>query len=242
MSKSIENYLITRILKVCLFLCMLFSFIASKGARCGGPPPPSNPPDEAVVYCEIDAMNGFKPNVQRFKDELKKANQNRSLGAKDDSLNLDPNPQFLRGDTIPDELLQYLKDHRSIVDTLTSHDERVYICGVRRIVIATIISPHDSSAAGCTDYSTGDTTVHNEGLTAIAVETIIDSCFANEKPYDNHLQWAVAHELGHQFNLPYPFEHCPRSDCMMWFAWSAYGAYKSTFCDSCCSRLGWSHP
>lgn len=234
---------ITRIFKIGSIFVMMSLFLASKGFRCASTPSgPSEPPPSDIVYCELDAMIGYKPLYSTFQDELRTANADRSMAVKEDSTYLDQNPEYLRGDTIPDLLEQYLIDHRSIVDTLTAYDNRVYLCGVRRIVIPTQFYEHDSPAPGCTYVIFTDTTVHNEGKSVIAVETIIDSCASNGKPYANHEEWAVAHELGHQFNLPYPLDHCTQSDCMMWFGWSAYGAYKTTFCDSCRSRLSWSHP
>lgn len=239
----------TRFLLNFLVLCfVLIVSIGAKGTRCGGGGGgggPGEPPPTAFIFCEIDFMSGNEILYEYFKNELARANRNRSLHICKDSTNLPTEPEYLRADTVPDSLLMYLQDHRSVVDTVTSYDKKVYICGIRKIVAATTNNAHDSTVGGLTYFNINDTTVHNEGMSGISVEYIRTACLQYGKTYGAYLNWVVAHELGHQFNLAVekPGHHCDQTWCMMCPNWSVQNeVFRSSFCDSCLSRLSWSHP
>lgn len=177
---------------------------------------------------------------------LKEQNSTRSLKVHKDSTSLTAEPEYLKADTNNhDSVLIYLQIHRSIVDTLTTYNSKVYVCGVRKMIAPTMNGSHDSTVGGLTYCNISDTSVHNEGMSAIAVEYIREACLQYGKTYGAYLNWVTAHELGHRFNLAWgkPGHHCDVTWCMMTPNWSVqWEVFKSSFCDSCLSRLGWSHP
>ncbi|MGB9722000.1 MAG: hypothetical protein ACPL28_11055 [bacterium] len=193
------------------------------------------------VWAEYDAMKGYVAlSFDVFKDELKEADTTRRLNVFEDLYgghNIDPKPEYLNDIAAngEDSIKLFLEEYRSTINTFTEDSQGVYICAVRRLVghRGNIV---DSALSGRAYYDL-DTTVHNETMIAIAVATIIDSSNKYEITPSNNIEFTVAHELGHSFNL----EHCTAAGCIM-RTQVPWNTYYTDFCLSCRDKLKVSRP
>ena len=189
------------------------------------------------VWCEYDAMSGYSSlSFDVFKYELKDADTTRRLNPKTDNHAIDPNPEWLNDSTAngDDSICIFLEDNRSIINWFTDDSQAVYICAVRRMILHRD-GRVDSSLSGKI-YRDSIHTVYNEAMIAIGVATINDSSKKAEvEPYHN-INFTVAHELGHSFNL----DHCG-SGCIMKTD-VPWNIYYTEFCISCRDILGQQRP
>jgi hypothetical protein len=196
------------------------------------------------VWVEYDAMKGYADlSFDVFKDELKTADTTRRLNVVEDPFgghNIDPNPEYLTDSAWngEDSIKLFLEDNRSIINLFTDDSQGVYICAVRRMIghyMSNGVWKVDSALSGRTYHDTIPT-VYNEATIAIAVSTIIDSSNKYDiKPYYN-IEFIVAHELGHSFNL----EHCTASCIMKTNV--PWNIYYTSFCLSCREKLKENRP
>ncbi|MGQ9702868.1 MAG: hypothetical protein ACUVQT_10535, partial [bacterium] len=111
--------------------------------------------------------------------------------------------------------------------SFTNDSQGIYICAVRRLIGHYWLNGQfviDSALSGKT-YRDTITTVYNEPMIAIAVETITDSSEKYNVIPSNNIDFTVAHEFGHAFNL----EHCVSAGCIM-NTKVPWNIYYTSFC------------
>ncbi len=181
------------------------------------------------VWVEYDAMKGYANlTFDIFKGELKTADTTRRLNVINDNHEITPALEWLTDSNVygEDEIYEFLEQNRSIINTFINDSQGVYICAVRRMVV-----DNDSDCPGIS-YRNADTSMHNETMAAIAVATTRDSCLKYNVILSNKLEYFVAHELGHAFNLV----HCLFAGCIMKTD-APWNTYYTVFCSDCRNKI-----
>jgi len=232
-----SKYFWIKIINFSLLCLTVAIFIGGRGGRCGGGGQQEPPPQvSANLFCEWDQMslsdNPYFSDI--FAPELKKANQFRIVVYYADSTNLNTITTL---DDRQNEVYYYLLDHRTIADTITGYDSKFYVCCVENL-----IDQSGNADIGGLSYWHSDTSIHGEGMSAIATQRISDlwvqqSPSPPDLPY-LYIAWSTAHEIGHLFNIG----HCGNAGCVMEKDLNVAGNAHKTFCSSCRTKLSTNLP
>jgi peptide methionine sulfoxide reductase MsrB len=169
-----------------------------------------------------------------FASELKDADTTRRLNSFDDNHDIPKREWLSTSINGYDSVEIFLENNRSEINFWGDDSQGIYVCAISRMVFISG-DTIDSACSGIT-YVALDTSIYNDAMCALAVNTTRDSCDAHNIEYSAKMNYFTAHELGHAFNL----SHC-NSGCIMKTGLS-WPFYYLTFCVGCETELGQQRP